>query len=268
MPKLKSICTVLFLSLIILFVCHKQILADQLGVPVVHNGQKYKYVEKIKKTEKVITNIEMIGYLYAEDGKKYYKLMINEFPVDGRHFEKTSIYEADDLLKLVSLKTIRTTKDGKVYEEINKTYNDESLSYPGDLYLADSHLPCVLKGFPFRKQKKSFIHLDVNYKDVIKMNLKIDGRETITVPAGSFKCIRLRMRADVKSVVSKSQLPLIKAVSRFISLFVPTHYFWFTDDESHLFVKLEGVEGGGVFARDIVMELVSIEEKQVTQNQE
>ena len=266
-PTLKSIRTVIFLSLIILFVCHKQILADQLGVPVVRNGQKYKYVVKMKKSGEVISHSEVIEYLLTEGGKKYFKIMGKEFIMDGRYNEETSVYEADNLLKLAIFKRISKTADGKVYEEFNKSFCEKSLNYPSDLYLADAHLSSVLKGLPFHREKNHFIHLEVNNKDVFKMKLKIVGRETINVPAGSFDCIKVKMKADTKSIIA-SEAPLIKAAAPFISLFVPTHHFWFTDDENHTFVKFEGVEGGSVFVRDIVMELEDIEAEQVPRNQE
>jgi len=74
---------------------------------------------------------------------------------------------------------------------------------------------------------------------LLKMDLAVDGRERVEVPAGSFDTYRVRMKVNAESL-----FPNLPAFLRpFVSFFIPVHTLWLTASAPQELVKYTGQMG-------------------------
>ncbi|HVO26139.1 MAG TPA: hypothetical protein VMW56_21195 [Candidatus Margulisiibacteriota bacterium] len=72
-----------------------------------------------------------------------------------------------------------------------------------------------------------------------QVDLWLDGSETVRVPAGEFRCHRVRMRANAESLFPK--LPAF--LRPVLSFFIPTYTLWLTIEEPQRLVQFRGQMG-------------------------
>ncbi len=74
---------------------------------------------------------------------------------------------------------------------------------------------------------------------LIEMDLWLDGRETVAVPAGKFDAYRVHMRAKAESVFPNLPGFLLPVMA----LFVPTQTVWLSVQEPQMLIKFTGQTG-------------------------
>ena len=146
-------------------------------------------------------------------------------------------------LRLIWSHIVRDTEDGKsevtievkdkyqylVHDFRNRRKDKKTTHYP-DGYNGRI-LGFSLRGFPFGKQKEVNLRITPPFSHktplwVWKMwesYARFLGEERVTVPAGTFDCYKLEVAAS----------------GGLIKWFTSEHYFWFTKEPPHQFVKYE-----------------------------
>ena len=109
---------------------------------------------------------------------------------------------------------------------------------PPDTYPMEAPMGYVLTRLGLGAASQKSFHT-VFGGSLAQVDLWIDGRESIEVPAGRFDCHRVRMRANAQSL-----FPSLPAFLRpVLSFFIPTYTVWLTVDEPQIFVQFRGQMG-------------------------
>lgn len=109
---------------------------------------------------------------------------------------------------------------------------------PPDTYPVEAPMGYVLTRLGLGAEREKSFHT-VFGGSLAQVDLWIDGRETVEVPAGRFDCHRVRMRANAQSL-----FPNLPAFLRpVLSFFIPTYTLWLTVDEPQMFVQFRGQMG-------------------------
>jgi len=86
------------------------------------------------------------------------------------------------------------------------------------------------------------------------MIAKVEGEETITVPAGTFECVKIALDYDLRDLPA-----ILKFIPPFvIRSFISRHYAWVEKAPPHAMIKYSG-KLGGPGAPNMVEELVKVE---------
>lgn len=165
--------------------------------------------------------------------------------------------------------TVRAA-DGRVLEERHLDFlagealdrvSGRMFRWPANIYAA----PCIgfaLTGYPFDDTRVVSFFLWSELDPFTTMYATLDGRETVTVPAGTFECYRVRMNANLEHIVRSLALPSESAydVARGVvdRLRQPDTVLWFAVPWPHPFVRLEGPMGPPGTTRGAV-ELVALD---------
>jgi hypothetical protein len=133
--------------------------------------------------------------------------------------------------------TVRTSYPGRKKEETEKFD-------PGGKVVETKEVVSFLRGFPFREGGELDFEMLTDKPTTYSITATYEGEETVTVPAGTFVCHKVRLAPD---------LGILTFIGKIIA---PDLYFWFTAQPPHFWVKFEGPDGERG-APDIVSELVS-----------
>jgi|SRR5579862_1576114 len=90
-----------------------------------------------------------------------------------------------------------------------------------------------------RAQAHASFHFLLMENSLLQMDLKVEGRETVDVPAGTFDTFRVSMRVNPESVFPDLPGFLLP----FVSFFIPTQTVWITAQEPQMLVKFTGQIG-------------------------
>jgi hypothetical protein len=91
---------------------------------------------------------------------------------------------------------------------------------------------------------------------LIQMDLWVEGREMVSVPAGKFDAYRVSMRANAESVFPN----LARFLIPLVSLFIPTQTVWLTAQAPQMLIKFTG-QTGPPGSPQLSMELTGIGDK-------
>lgn len=163
---------------------------------------------------------------------------------EGGEWKIRSIFTRDIPPRCVSWEGTRIDKNGEVLARNQTRWVPEvfplvKTPFPPDTYPVEAPLGYVLTrlGLGAQQEKASF-HF-VLMDTFPRVDLWIDGKETLRVPAGTFECYRVRMRADAASLFPK--LPAF--LRPFLSFFIPTYTLWMTSGEPQMIVQYAGQIG-------------------------
>jgi len=107
-----------------------------------------------------------------------------------------------------------------------------------------------------RRPRRVEFHVVTAERSLVPMELELDGRETVRVPAGEFECDRLRLRPDLESL-----FPLIGSFLRpLLAWLMEGEVLWVTVAPPRVLVKFEG-KLGPPGAVELVAELVGLGEE-------
>jgi hypothetical protein len=81
---------------------------------------------------------------------------------------------------------------------------------------------------------------------------EVQGEEKVTVPAGEFNCVKLKMTIDTQSFAGGSS-----TVAKIFSALIPASFLWVDKAEPHTMIKMQG-KFNGLAAPEQVNELVRL----------
>ncbi len=228
----------LFLSIVILLEAEAfgSILAD----PNVPDGEQYIWRATMPDEEPYSSVVTW--RVTSGEGRPMYVITTDS---GERKYGDYVIDKSD--LRLIGVNVTEKTRDGKfeiaiaarngrqymVSEFKNKT-KQKDIKHISDGYNGIV-LPFCLRGFPFGEKKEVKLRITVPIIPgrklwvwkMWKSTVKLVGEETITVPAGTFDCYKLK--------VSASNWVIKRVTSRY--------YFWYTKEPPHRFVKFQDKDG-------------------------
>ncbi|MFQ5665171.1 MAG: hypothetical protein ACE5I7_01945 [Candidatus Binatia bacterium] len=103
------------------------------------------------------------------------------------------------------------------------------------------------------KQEASFDFILMG-TSLLQMDLWVDGREEVRVPAGTFACHRVRMRVNPHSLFPN----LPGFLQPFVRFFIPVHTLWLTADAPQTLIKYTG-QMGPPGSPQLLIELVGVD---------
>jgi len=177
----------------------------------------------------------------------------------GAVLQQWSIFVDDDPPRLLSWGNDVHDPTG---DEVSSSYTlgrQEAFPFldqplPPNTYPPEAPLAYVLSRLGLgRRRDRASVHLILMGTSVVELQVWTDGRERVTVPAGTFDAhvVRLRVTAD-------SLFPNLPGfVQKFASFFIPTQTIWITHDEPQQVVKFLG-QMGPPGSPDLLIELAQI----------
>lgn len=129
--------------------------------------------------------------------------VVCEFRVEGGDLRAKSMHET------VRDASERITQERRI--DFSGTYRDKAratdVPWPENIYPAPC-LELVLMGLPFESKRLLNLAVWTDLEPNAPMNAIIDGIETISVPAGTFRAYRVRMRFDEEAYLARLGLPM------------------------------------------------------------
>ncbi len=215
----------------------------------VNDGKKREYVirqvdqgAKDDNADRKFFNVNEFTTWVEEttyEGQKAYTFKRVDKTLEGDVLDWTVIISASDNSIYKVERTI-TTREGKRLESRQEYYSNHFHKYAGKSF-PPVMLPFVMQYLDLTEgasHECSFVFSPE--WDGWPMYLHVEGRETITVPAGTFDCIKVRIE------YKKDNLPgIFKYIPSFMAKrLISDLYMWVDADSPHAMVKLQGkIEG-------------------------
>ena len=198
--------------------------------PAFPPSESITYIRTSDHGSEMVT-IEM--HLIAENdtGRPYY-----EYRMQSESKDMLVKLDADTLEIFYSEVWLKNTYS--TIHRINEIVEQNKPTGPGELLVCDGNgLEVRLRGFPWERHDEAQM-VFLNGSDKFKLELKVDGRETLRVNNTAYECRKVQMGLD-----------------GFLGTFFPKSYFWYAVDAPHILVRAEVAEMMGEDAH--VIELVS-----------
>jgi len=205
-------------------------------------------INKETKNEKKVVTVTEKGHGYYNNSKKdIHWLMESSFIQNHgpRVLETTRVaYSSDDKEIWKKDKIFDYSKEKLIARQFvyGKLRKEMIIPMPGKLTFSSDILAVILRGYDF--DKRDLIEFYIFSSDAKLYNIiaKVMGKESITVPAGTFECHKMELTLDL-GIFNLALKP-----------FLPKTYMWFTVAKPHIWLKYEGLESG-IGTPYIVMEL-------------
>jgi hypothetical protein len=206
------------------------------------NRRFFNFVEYSIRTEEVTI-----------DGKPVLLVSRDEKTAEG-DVQKWRMYIDSDKVELIRTEGDLISREGKRLESKTEYYGNHFFDYPPN-------------SFPMQLFPYAALSMDLRPEALTEFNiifspefqpwglsLAVDGEETVTVPAGAFECVRIKVKYN------KENLPgFFKILPAFLlSQFFPDIFLWVEKAEPHTMIKLQG-KLEGFSSPEKVHELVEVE---------
>ena len=194
------------------------------------------------KTRRVVSNVW--GWTETTDDAPHTIVVISQttFPQGGEWYVRAR-FTRDDPPRCLTVDSTRSDKSGALIASshtrwVPDLYPTMTRPMPPDTYPLDAPVGYVLSQLGLGKHRQRSFHTVLGNTPT-QIDLWLDGSETITVPAGTFDCYRIRMRANADTL-----FPNLPAFLRpVLSFFIPTYTLWLTRTEPQMFVQFIGQMG-------------------------
>jgi len=193
-------------------------------------------------------------YFSGEGRETAYIMEKSDFMREGDRIEWT-FHMDPETLALYRLEKKITSRSGRVVNESWYYYRDEMYDFPDNLCFMYT-IPIWFLGRELDAGAVHEFNLLLSYNTApMHMFAQVEGEEEISVPAGTFRCIKIILRPDLKNILGRWSW-----ASPIIAPFVPDYYFWVRKEPPHVMIRFEGRFGpvGGAPAQ--AYELVSLNE--------
>jgi hypothetical protein len=146
--------------------------------------------------------------------------------------------------RCVSWEAMTHDRNGEVVARIQETLVPDTFPFlrramPVDTYPPVAPLGYVLTRLGLGDKERASFHMILMGSSILGLDLWVDGREEVPLPAGRFDCYRVKMRVDPQTL-----FPDLPGFARpFVSLFIPTHTLWLTTAAPQMLVKFTGQMG-------------------------
>lgn len=177
-----------------------------------------------------------------------------------------SVWDADTTWVPRTTVTEFRDPEGRLVERIEKTYRFGEVPGAGTITVRTLGAPeepprstvlpipagtvgpegigSAFRSLPFGPDLRRRFHLVTGEPKLYRMRLTLEKTETVTVPAGTFRCHKIRM------------LPEFGLLGFLARPFIPDTFFWHSVEPPHVWIRYEGLESAPGTPR-VVLELVS-----------
>jgi len=165
------------------------------------------------------------------------------FPA-GNRIEVRVLFSHDTPPRCLSWEAFIRDRDGDVVGSTREVVVQDAFpflrrSMPPDTYPPLAPLGYVLTRLGLGEKEHASFHVILMGSSVLSMDLSVDARERVVVPAGEFDAYRVRMRVNPESL-----FPNLPAFARpFVAFFIPTHTLWLSASAPQMLVKFSGQMG-------------------------
>lgn len=191
-------------------------------------------------------------------GQRVYLITREDKTAEGDR-QRWQFYLTPSPLKLLQADQELVTRQGKVLETMRQNYSEHFISFPPNSF------PMQL--FPYAAQSVQLAPGAVTKLNILfspehkpwKVSLTVDGREMVTVPAGTFPCTRIKVHYQTDDLPG-----FFKSLPSFLlNRMFPDILLWVQSQPPYAMVKMQGkLEGFG--SPEKVHELVKIHQGPAT----
>jgi len=187
------------------------------------------------------------------DGASVFIVNRDETSATGDRVEH-KFYVEIDTLRMVRVDRKMISRDGKLVESREQYYKNHFYEYEPNTFHMEM-LPLAAQKMDLNRGAETEFFVIMSPEFVPwGLYLAVDGEETVTVPAGTFECVRIKVK------YKKENLPgfFKKMPSFFTDSLLPDIYLWVEKAEPHMMIKMQG-KVDGIVAPEKVHELVKVE---------
>ncbi len=167
-------------------------------------------------------------------GRKVYVFKHEEKTGQGDTLLHEFVIDPDRLTLIKMDKTI-TSRNGRKVVELSQDFRDPLFDFPARTFHIDS-LPAAVLEMDLAIGARNDCHILLSAENrPWHAWLVVEGGEKITVPAGEFDCLRIKIEFDLESITEKSGVTF-----RLLMAFMPENYIWIEKDPPHGMVKFQG----------------------------
>ena len=212
-------------------------------------GQSESFVsprEEVQSVRQVITTFD-------KDGRQYYRFFRAERLAGGHTTYYTYVFQIAEPFRFVAFSKMVQSQSGRIVNDETTYFDDPSHAFPDDLNHFYS-IPMSIRGLPFAPDAKDDLQIWFSGHLVPwQMDVMVEGEELVKVPAGVFRCWKVRVDFNLKAIFKRWYW-----LGRLLKNWVPSYYYWFGREAPHVLVKFEGRFGPVGFSPVQVQELVSV----------
>jgi len=166
-------------------------------------------------------------------GKSYYQVRETMRLFNEQQVEIILLIEIGEYLRSISYHRLRKDSQGSVIENLQLRLDNPSWEYPEDIFCQPA-IPIIFRSLIDNQIEESSFNYWQNDMAVIRMKIKILGKEEIKTVLGEFSCFKGQMVLDVRSV-----MPVGKFLAPLIQPFMPKTYIWLWANEPYQVLKTE-----------------------------
>jgi hypothetical protein len=222
--------------------------AGMFSPPDIPDGEKLVYRARLETTEEQkesfvspreeVTKVTQIITRFTKNGRPYYRFFRAELLAGGQINYYTYVFTDFEPFRFVVFEKRMRSKNGRVVKKEITYFDDPEYSSPPDLNHFFS-IPMTIRGIGFKEgAQNDLLVWFSSHLTPWKMNVIVEGKESVTVPAGTFECWKVRVEPDLKSIFKDWYW-----IARIVKPWVPDFYYWFAEDAPYPLVKYQGTFG-------------------------
>jgi hypothetical protein len=222
--------------------------AGTFSPPDIPDGEKLTYRALLETTEEKkesfvspreeVTKVTQIITRFEKNGKPYYRFFRAEQLAGGQINYYTYIFTDFEPFRFVVFEKMMQSTNGRVVKKEITYFDDPAYTSPPDLNHFFS-IPMTIRGIEFRPATRNDLLVWFSsHLTPWKMNVIVEGKESVTVPAGTFECWKVRVEPDLKAIFKDWYW-----IARMVKPWVPNFYYWFADEAPYPLVKYQGTFG-------------------------
>lgn len=206
-------------------------------------------MEKVQKDGKIILETKEHGYGVYGKRKEKIKWSTEIFleytdSLQTINFRKETENIEGETIEIISKKfdVVQGTVEFERKDLISGKVYSNSFE-PGSTVIGSENIAFVLTGANLAKGYKTKFSLCTNEPKLYKVTAKCLRKEKIVVAGKEIECYKVEIIFQIPS---------------FLKALIPRTYFWYTADESHRWVRYEGLESG-LGTPEVVLEVLDFQ---------
>jgi hypothetical protein len=212
-------------------------------------GQSESFVsprEEVQEVRQIITTFE-------KDGQHYYRFFRAERMAGGHTNYYTYIFQNAEPFRFVVFNKMVQSQSGRIVHDETTYFDDPGHPFPEDMNHFYS-IPMAIRGLALAPGAKENLQIWFSgHFTPWQMGAVVEGEELVKVPAGSFRCWRVKVDPDLKAIFKHWYW-----LSLLFKNLVPSYYYWLNVEAPHVLVKFEGRFGPVGFSAVQVQELTAV----------
>jgi hypothetical protein len=235
--------------------------AGMFSPPDIPDGEKLTYRAVLQTTEEKkesfvspreeVTKVTQIITRFTKNGRPYYRFFRAEQLAGGQINYYTYVFTDFEPFRFVVFEKRMQSTNGRVVKKEITYFDDPAYTSPPDLNHFFS-IPMTLRGIQFQPGvTNDLLVWFSSHLTPWKMNVIVEGKESVTVPAGTFECWKVRVEPDLKAIFKDWYW-----IARIVKPWVPDFYYWFAAEAPYPLIKYQGTFGPEGVTPPQVQELI------------